>query len=212
MESADVDVNLIGQALTGTAAVKQWANQSRDFEMGGIHVPSQVYEFWEEVSGACQYVFTMNAVTPQTTNTERTQPFMRRYQDRFDTFPVYSGPITYDAVRAYAKAMGRYVLDNDMEEVPTNEEMVKALETYKFEDGIVLPSIQFTPPEADFAHEPQWTSMKDTGVPVWQQWQVDEEVTDDYGVMHSFAPEQNKTSDYTYPDWIDYPSGHPANQ
>lgn len=212
VESADVDVNLIGQALTGTAAVKQWANQSRDFEMGGIHVPSQVYEFWEEVSGACRYVFTMNAVTPQTTNTERTQPFMRRYQDRFDTFPVYSGPITYDAVRAYAKAMGRYVLDNDMAEVPTNEEMVEALETYKFEDGIVLPSIQFTPPEADFAHEPQWTSMKDTGVPVWQQWQVDEEVTDDYGVMHSFAPERNKTSDYTYPDWIDYPSGHPANQ
>jgi hypothetical protein len=30
--------------------------------------------------------------------------------------------------------------------------------------------------------------------------------------MHSFAPEQNKSSDYTYPDWIDYPSGHPANQ
>lgn len=212
VESADVDVNLIAQALTGTAAVKQWANQDREFEMGGIHVPSQVYEFWEEVSGACEHVFTMNAVTPQTTNTPRTQPFMKRYQERFDTFPVYSGPITYDAVRAYAKAMARWVLENDMEEVPSNAEMVKALEKYKFEDGIVLPSIQFTPKEADFAHEPQWSSMKETGVPVWQQWQTDPEITENYGVMHSFAPEQNKTSDYTYPDWIDYPSDHPANQ
>jgi hypothetical protein len=30
-------------------------------------------------------------------------------------------------------------------------------------------------------------------------------------VMHSFAPEQNKTSPYSFPHWIDYPSDHPAN-
>jgi len=212
VESSGADLNLVAQALTGTAAVKQWSNQNRQFEMGGIHVPSQVYEFWEEVSGACEHIFTMNAVTPQTTNTPRTQDFMKRYQKQFDTFPVYSGPIQYDAVRAYAQAMAQWVLDNDLEEIPSNEDMVKALEKYKFTEGVVLPEVKFTPPEADYAHDPQWTSMKETGVPVWQQWQIDREVADDYGVMHSFAPEQNKTSDYTYPDWIDYPSDHPANQ
>ncbi|PSP97832.1 hypothetical protein BRC89_10510 [Halobacteriales archaeon QS_4_70_19] len=210
--SSGADINLIAQALTGTSAVKQWANQNRQFEMGGISVPAQIYEFWEEVSGACRYVFTMNAVTPQTTNTPLTQGFMKRYNKKFDTYPVYSGPITYDAVRAYATAMARYVLDNDMKEVPTNEQMVEALEQYKFKEGTILPEIKFTPPDADYAHEPQWTSMKETGVPVWQQWQVDKEIRDGYGVMHSFAPEQNKTSDYAYPDWIDYPSDHPANQ
>ncbi|WP_276258711.1 ABC transporter substrate-binding protein [Haloglomus litoreum] len=211
VESSGADVNLIAQALTGTAAVKQWANQNRDFEMGGISLPAQIYEFWEEVSGACQYIFTMNAVTPQTTNTPRTQDFMKRYRKKFDTYPVYSGPITFDAVKAYAVAMARYVLDNDLERIPTNEEMVDALETYKFDQGTILPEIKFTPPEADYAHEPAWTSMKETGVPVWQQWQIDEDIAEDYGVMHSFAPEQNKTSPYAYPDWIDYPSDHPAN-
>ncbi|WP_254823326.1 ABC transporter substrate-binding protein [Haloglomus halophilum] len=210
--SSGADICLIAHALTGTAAVKQWANQNRPFEMGGISLPAQIYEFWEEVSGACRYIFTMNAVTPQTTNTPRTQDFMKRYRKKFDTYPVYSGPITYDAVRAYATAMARYVLDNNLEKIPTNADMVKALEKYKFDQGTILPEIKFTPPEADYAHEPAWTSMKETGVPVWQQWQVDEEIAKDYGVMHSFAPEQNKTADYSYPDWINYPKNHPANQ
>jgi branched-chain amino acid transport system substrate-binding protein len=212
VEANDADICLAHQALTGTSAVKQWANQDRPFEMGGINLQAQLYEFWESVSGACRHIFTMNAVTPQTTNTPRTQDFIKRYNKKWDTYPVYSGPITYDALFIYAKAMAEYVLENDMEEIPTNEQMVTALEDVKFSNGTIIPEFQFTPKDAQYAHDPQWNSMKESGVPVWQQWQIDEDIRSDYGVMHSFAPEQNKSSDYTYPDWIDYPSGHPANQ
>jgi hypothetical protein len=37
---------------------------------------------------------------------------------------------------------------------------------------------------------------------VFQQWQTDPEIRDDYGVMHSFYPEENKTAEYAVPDWI----------
>ena len=30
--------------------------------------------------------------------------------------------------------------------------------------------------------------MKQTGVPVWQQWQKDPKVKKDYGTMHALAP------------------------
>ncbi|WP_255151463.1 ABC transporter substrate-binding protein [Halorarius halobius] len=219
VERADADVALIAQALTGTASIKQWFNQKRSFEMGGISVPAQVYAFWDEVGGACEYTFTMNAITPQTTNTPRTQPFMKRYRKRFTdedsdrpTYPVYSGPITYDGIRGFAHAMETWVKQEALTQKPSPDQMVNAMESLTFSDGIVIPDFQFTPKDAKYAHDPQWTSMKESGVPVWQQWQTDPEIREDYGVMHSFAPEQNKTADYSYPDWIDYPSDHPANQ
>lgn len=212
VENTDAKVCLIAQALTGASAVKQWAQQERSFEFGGISVPAQVSEFWESVDGACEHVFTMNAVTPQTTNTPRTQELIQRYQDTFDTVPVYSGPITYDAVMGWRKAMEAVVEEKDLRRVPTSDELVEAMENLSYNEGTVLPEFSFTPKDAKYAHDPQWSNMQETGVPVWQQWQLDEEIRDDYGTMHSFAPEQNKSSDYTYPDWIDYPSGHPANQ
>lgn len=218
VEAADVDIALVHQALTGTTSVKQWFNQKRDFEMGGIHVPDQVYEYWGEVDGACRYTFTMNAVTPQTTNTPRTQPYMKRYQKKYDTFPTYTGPITYDAVRIYAQAMETAVVEEGLSTVPDSDTMVEYLEDLTFTNGIVLPKFQFTPPEAKYAHDPKWTCMAEdtcgeasTGVPVYQQWQLDPEITEDYGVMHSFAPEQNQTAEYSFPHWIDYPDDHPAN-
>jgi branched-chain amino acid transport system substrate-binding protein len=212
VENANADVALIAQALTGTAAIKQWFNQKRQFELGGISVPAQVYDFWKEVGGACQYVFTMNAITPQTTNTPRTQPFMKRYKKRFDTYPVYSGPITYDGIRGFAKTVDKYVRNQGKSKKPTSDELIPVMENLKYDKGIVLPEFQFTPKDAKYAHDPQWSSMKQTGVPVWQQWQKDPKVKKDYGTMHAFAPKQNKTADYSFPHWIDYPSGHPANK
>lgn len=212
VEKADADLALVAQALTGTAAVKQWYNEKRQFQFGGIHVPSQVYEFWKEVSGACRYVFTMNAVTPQTSNTKRTRPFMKRYRQRFDTYPVYSGPITYDGFRVFRKAVENYFRKNPKKKkLPSSEKLIPHLEDVRFTKGIIIPEFQFTPKKAKYAHDPQWTSMKQSGVPVWQQWQMDPKVKEDYGTMHSFAPKQNKTAKYSYPWWIDYPKDHPAN-
>lgn len=202
VEQSGADLALIAQALTGTASVKQWAQQKRSFEMGGIHVPNQIYEFWGEVNGACRYTFTMNAVTPQTANTDRTQPYMNAYQDRYDTYPVYSGPITFDGIRVYAKAMENAVREEGLKEIPDSNTMVNYLEKVKFENGTIIPQFQFTPKDSKFPHDPQWNSMKESGVPVWQQWQKDPSISENYGVMHSFAPQKNKTSDYTKPPWI----------
>lgn len=202
VEQSGADLALIAQALSGTSSVKQWFNQKRPFEVGGIHVPDQIYEFWGEVNGACRYTFTMNAITPQTTNTPQTQPFMKKYQERYDTYPVYVGPITYDGLRIYAKAMENAVREEGLSEIPDADTMVEYLEDVTFEKGIVMPQFQFTPRDAEFAHDPQWNSMKESGVPIWQQWQKDPEVTEDYGVMHAFAPEDNKTADYQKPHWI----------
>lgn len=210
VDNADVDVALTFLALTSTAAVKQWYTQKRDFEMGGILLYDQMYTFWSNVDGACEYTFTMNAITPQTTNTPRTQDFMKRYRERFTpddanvpTYPVYSGPITYDALNVFRKAVENYVKDNDPQGKPSSEELIPYMEDVRFTNGIIIPEFQFTPKDAKYAHDPQWSSMKETGVPVWQQWQTDREVIENYGVMHSFAPEQNKTADYAIPEWID---------
>jgi branched-chain amino acid transport system substrate-binding protein len=211
VEGADADLALVAQALTGTASIKQWADSQRPFEFGGINVPDQVYEFWGEVDGVNRYTFTMNAITPQTTNTPQTQPWMERYRETYDTYPVYSGPLTYDGIKVYAKAVENAVADLGVTDLPSSDELVPYLEDVRYTEGIVIDEFQFTPKDADYAHDPQWNSMKESGVPVWQQWRLDPEVKDEYGTMHSFAPEQNRTAEYAFPHWIDYPGDHPAN-
>ena len=203
IEDENCDVALVGLALIGNSAVNQWADQRRDFEFGGIHVPSQSYSFWGSTDGNARHVFTMNAMTPQTNNTELTQPFVEAYNEEFDDVPIYSGAITYDAVNIVEQAITRAVEDEGVEgEIPGPETLIPILEEGTFGGSTILDEFQFTPPDAEYAHEPQWTSIEETGVPVFQQWQFDPEVAEDYGTMHSFHPEENKTADYTVPEWI----------
>jgi branched-chain amino acid transport system substrate-binding protein len=202
IEGEDCDVAIIGMALGGTTAVNQWAQQQRDFEFGGIHVPAQAYSYWESTGGNVEHVFTMNAMTPQTENTPETQPFVQNYIERFDEVPIYTGPLTYDAMSVLKQAIENTIEGEEMDTLPDADTIIPYLEEGTFTGGTVLSEAQFTPPDAKYAHEPQWTSMAETGVPVFQQWQMDPEVRDDYGTMHSVAPSQNKTSDKTVPDWI----------
>jgi len=203
IENENCDVALVGLALDGASAVNQWADQQRDFAFGGIHVPSQSYGFWASTAGNARHVFTMNAMTPQTNNTELTQPFVEAYNEEFDNVPIYSGAITYDAVNIIEQSITRAVEDEGVEgEIPGPETLIPIMEEGTFGGSTILDEFQFTPPDAEYAHEPQWTSIEGTGVPVFQQWQFDPDVTEDYGTMHSFYPEENKTADYTVPDWI----------
>ena len=203
LESEGCDLALVGLALAGTKAVKQWANQRRGFGFGGIHVPAQSFGYWESTGGSCEYVFTMNAMTPQTTNTQRTQEFVQAYSDEFGKAPIYSGAITYDAINLTEQAL-RMTLEGEGTEgeVPDADTMIPYFEEGTFTDSTILEEFQFTSADSEYAHEPQWTSIAETGVPVFQQWQDDPEARPDYGTMHSFYPEQNKTSDYAVPDWI----------
>jgi len=203
LESEGVDVALVAQVLSGTAAVQQWADQQRNFEFGGISIPAQEPDFYRRLEGRPQYVFTMNTVTPQTENTQYTQPFMQAYNDAHDTYPIFAGPMVYDAVNIYAEAVRQA-------ETTDAEELVPALEELTFERSTVMPSFSFRGPDEEFAHDPAWTCMSSrtcgeeaTGIPVWQQWQEgDEEGAPGDGVMHAFAPEQNATAEYRKPDWI----------
>ena len=211
LEAKNVDLALIGQALTGTPAVKQWANQKRQFEMGGIQVRSQGYGYWGSVNGDTRYLFTMNAMTPQTENTKWSLPFLKAYKQSFNKVPVYSAPLTYDAVMVYADAIERAVKSEGLSKIPKPDTVVKYLEQTAYKRSTVFNgTFKFRPKSDTYAHDPQWTSTVDAGVPIYQQWQYDPQVRKDYGTMHSVAPPQNQTNPYKYPHWIDYPSGHPA--
>lgn len=202
IEDEDCDVAIIGMALGGTTAVNQWAQQQRDFEFGGIHVPAQAFDYWESTDGNVEHVFTMNAMTPQTENTPQTQPFVENYIDTWESVPIYTGPLTYDAISVIKQAIEDTIEGEDMETLPDSDTIIPYMEEGVLEEGTIFDGAQFTPADAEYAHEPQWTSMEETGVPVFQQWQLDPEIRDDYGTMHAFAPPQNKTSDYTVPEWL----------
>lgn len=196
LEAEDADVALVTQALSGTAAAQQWVNQERPFDFGGIHVPSQFDAFWDEIEGTPEYIFTMNAMTPQTDNTPLTQPFVEDYADRTGSVPIYSAPIMYDAVRLYAQAVGEVGTTDAETLIPHIEEMT-------FEESTWLPEIEFHGPDGEFPHDVKWTCMEacddPAGVPVWQQWQAND---DGNGVMEAFAPPENATTEFERPDWV----------
>ncbi|MFQ3319745.1 MAG: branched-chain amino acid transport system substrate-binding protein [Natronomonas sp.] len=202
IEGENCDVAIVGMALSGTTAANQWAQQERDFEFGGIHVPSQAYNYWESTDGNVEHIFTMNAMTPQTENTSKTQKFVNDYMNEFDRVPIYTGPLTYDAITLLEDSVRRTVEEEGMETMPDADTMIPYMEEMTFTGSTVMDEFQFTAPDAEYAHEPLWTSIEETGVPVFQQWQLDPEVREDYGTMHSFFPPQNKTADYAVPEWI----------
>lgn len=197
LESEGVDCAFVFQALSGLSSVTQWADQERAFEFGGLHLFSQFTEFWEETDGNTEYVFTMNSVTPQTENTEYTQPYMEEFVDRYGFVPAYAGTLTYNAVYYYAEAV-RELGTGDP------EELIPFLEEVEFDFSLISPTFGFHGRDAEYPHDPAWQCMEacddPAGVPLWQQWQAGD---DDEGVMECFAPDANKTADYQRPDWID---------
>lgn len=201
-ENANVDVTLVGFALAGVAAIEQWASQERPFELGGAIVRAMSTNFWDQTNGACEAVWTGNAITPLSENTPRTQPYVTAYQSNYGGLPPFTGPLTYDAVHLYAQAV-RETGSRDPETlIPYLEEELH------FTDGTVIdtpPGFRFQGPDARYAHDPVFTCMaaetcgeEATGVPLFQQWQRGEEG----GRMEVFAPEMNRTAEYIRPPWM----------
>jgi branched-chain amino acid transport system substrate-binding protein len=193
MESANVDLAAVFLVISATVANEQWADQQRNFEMGGIHLPAMQTSYWGEVNGAAESIWTMNAATPQTSNTERTQPYLTEYTNRFGGTPAYPGVLSYDAVKVYAHAVDQ-VGSMDPEKIVTFFE-----DDCTFTGGAFMPELGFRGPDAEFAHDPAWSSIQESGVPIFQQWQKDE---NGGGIMEAFAPERNKTADYVKPPWM----------
>lgn len=200
LESAGVDVAIVGFGLAGAAPVQQWARQERPFEMGGIHVRSMIPSFWNDTSGATEALFSMNAITPQATNTPRTQPFLKKYQKQFNSVPIYSGPLTYDAVRLYADAV-RETGSRDP------ETLIPYLEKMVWKEGVLVDEFSFHGPNARFAHDPVLPCLskktcgeKAKGVPLFQQWQKNPNGKG--GIQAVVAPEQNRTHEFIKPPWM----------
>ena len=210
IERKNVDVAFVVQLLSGQTSVVQWAAQERPFEFGGIHVRAQLPTFYKATGGAARSVWTMNAVTPQTTNTKHTQEFMNKYRQKFGTVPFFAGPITYDAVKQFATAVSRTGADPKTE----TDKLVNYMESpeFVFQDGTIIPAFGFKGPKKRFAHDPIYDCMTKcegklrdgnphgpTGVPVYQQWQKGK---NGGGVMEAFAPKSNKTAKYKKPPWM----------
>lgn len=209
VESAGTDLCATVSLLTGIPMVRQWADQEREFDMGGAIIWAMFPWFWEETGGAAEGLITGNAMTPQTENTEHTQKFLDRYQDEYGegAAPIFAGPITYDTIRGV-----KYIYEEagTMDE----EELIPWLEEeYHWQGSSLVHDHAFRGPNEEYAHDFVWDCMEacegefdngspegPTGVPVWQQWQAAED--GDGGVMEAIAPSYYKTADYVSPPWM----------
>jgi branched-chain amino acid transport system substrate-binding protein len=192
LENANVDLAAVFLVISAVVANKQWADQQRSFQMGGIHLPAMQKSYWNEVNGAADSLWTMNAATPLSSNTPQTQPFLKEYAKRHGGTPAYVGPLSYDAVKVYAHAIEQVGSSDPEKLIPFLEE------DCAFTGGTFVPELGFRGPDAEFAHDPAWTSIEKSGVPVFQQWQP---ADGGGGRMEVFAPKKNKTADYIKPPW-----------
>ncbi|WP_254525145.1 ABC transporter substrate-binding protein [Natrinema caseinilyticum] len=189
VERSGADAAVISAAHTGTDAVLDWGPAERKFAFGGIHVPMQLSSYYGMVDGACRYAVGYAFATPESKNTDKTQPFLETYQGRNDgAAPVYTGYISFDAVRLFAKAVeGAGTLDPD--------ELVNELE------GISVTgttgTIEFHGPDHKHAHDVIYG--KENIHPLYYQWR---EGDDGAGVQKTIWPDTYETTDYVDPDWL----------
>jgi branched-chain amino acid transport system substrate-binding protein len=177
-------------AHTGSTAVVQWAKQQRKFEFGGIHVPMQLPSYYKAVKGACRFAVTQNSATPTSEVTEKTVPYANAYKDRVGKFPVYTGYITFDAVKNYAKAV---------EEAGSRktDDVIAALEDMTY-TGTAGP-IQYHGKDERFPHDVVYDKSGKNGVrPLWLQWQEN----DGTGQQVAIHPNEVKKGSYKKPPWV----------
>ncbi|WP_435195189.1 ABC transporter substrate-binding protein [Natronomonas sp. EA1] len=187
VESSGADAAFIAMAHTGTAAVVQWAKQQRPFEFGGIHVPMQLPAYYGLTKGACRYGVTQNSATPQSAVTEKTIPFAEAFNEEFDGYPVYTGYITFDAVKQYAavaEAQGSVEADA----------IVSGLEESSYKGTV--GTVEYYGKDSEFTHDVIYA--KDKVWPVFQQWQE----SNGEGVQEVIFPESLQTAEYQKPPWV----------
>ena len=175
-------------AHTGDAAVVTWSRGEMPFGFGGIHVGMQLPAYWQLTEGDCTYGFTQTSATPQTALTSKTQPFAQAYIEAFDTAPVYTGYIAYDAIMLYAEMV-------EQEETTDSDVLVDALEEVEWE--ATTGTLEFYDSDHQFAHDPIYG--EDHIWPVYIQWQLDDE---GQGVQEVIYPDEHATAEYISPPWV----------
>ncbi|WP_265108747.1 ABC transporter substrate-binding protein [Halosolutus halophilus] len=195
----EADVAFISTAHTGTDALLDWAYPNRPdvpprpqpFAFGGIHVPMQIPAYWNETNGLCRYGVSYTSATAQSEITPKTQGFIQAYQDAYGTNPVYTGYITYDAIKLFAHvANGAGTVDS--------EKLVPELESAEYTG--VTGTIEFYDHDHEFAHDVIYGP--DNVQAVFFQWQADE--NGDGGSQEVIWPEDQVTTEtgYLEPHWL----------
>ncbi|WP_440008204.1 ABC transporter substrate-binding protein [Halomicrococcus sp. SG-WS-1] len=187
IQSAGVDAAYVVMAHTGTAALVQWAKQQRPFGFGGIHVPMQLPSYYQSVNGAARFAVTQNSATPTSEITQKTVPYANAYQEAYGQFPVYTGYITYDAVKQYAAAVQSAGSRDPDDVIPALEES-----SYTGTTG----TLEYYGRDQQFPHDVKYGP--EFAWPVWLQWQE----TDGGGRQEVIWPEDVKTTDYESPPWV----------
>jgi branched-chain amino acid transport system substrate-binding protein len=183
VQSSGADAAFIAMAHTGTAAVLQWAKQQYPFHFGGIHVPMQLPSYYQSTNGACNYGVTQNSATPQSEVTKKTVPFANAYNEAFDSYPVYTGYISFDAVKQYAQVLGEAgTVDPDP--------VIQGLEGSSYLG--TAGTISYYPKDDEFAHDVVYD--KEKVYPVYMQWQD--------GNQEVIFPENLATAEYQNPSWL----------
>ncbi|SER17344.1 amino acid/amide ABC transporter substrate-binding protein, HAAT family [Natrinema salaciae] len=191
VEEANADAAFISTAHTGTAALKDWRPEERDFAFGGIHVPMQSPSYYELTDGACEYAIGYASATPTASLTSETQDFVSKYQaENNGNSPVYTGYIAFDAVKVFADAA-------DRGDTLDSEELIDPLEATNFTGTTGI--IEFHGPEHEHAHDVIYG--KENVHPVYFQWQEND---DGDGVQEVIWPEEHAADDaeYVTPDWL----------
>ncbi|MFB6142387.1 MAG: ABC transporter substrate-binding protein [Halorientalis sp.] len=187
VEESGADAAYVAMAHTGTPAVVQWARDQRPFEFGGIHVLTQLPSYYQATGGACRYVVSQNSATPQSEVTSKTVPFSNAYQSAYGSYPVYTGYITFDAVKQWATvATEQGSLDSDT--------MVSGLEESSYTG--TAGTIQYYGPDQEFTHDVVYD--RDLVWPLYQQWQAE----DGEGVQEVIYPDNLATAEYQAPPWV----------
>lgn len=194
---AEADAAFITTAHTGTAALLDWSYPNRPelppqpqpFAFGGIHVPMQLPSYYEMVGGACRFGVGQSSATAQSTRTEKTQPFIKAYQETYGgDKPVYTGYHTYDGVALFADAVEKTgTLDSD--------ELVSTIEEASFTGS--SGTVEFYDRNHEFPHDLKYDP--DDPDATYFQWQENE---DGQGVQEIIWPESQATSEYMTPSWL----------
>ena len=185
--SSGADAAFIAMAHTGTPAVVQWAKQQRPFEFGGIHVPMQLPSYYESVEGACNYGVTQNSATPKSKVTKKTVPYAEAYNKANNGYPVYTGYITFDAVKQYASVVQEA-------ESTAAEDVISGLEGSSYTG--TAGTLEYYGKNNQFAHDVKYG--KNAVWPVFQQWQEG----NNGGSQEVIFPDNLATAKYQKPPWV----------
>ncbi|MFB6166423.1 MAG: ABC transporter substrate-binding protein [Haloarculaceae archaeon] len=187
VENSGADAAYVAMAHTGTAALKQWASNQRNFEFGGIHVPAQLPSYYDLLGGLPRYTVVQNSATPTTAITDKTKPFASNYKQAYGSYPVYTGYITYDAVKQWASVV------KDKGTVNADE-IVSGLEESAYTG--TAGTISYYGKDKEYAHDVIYDQDKVN--PVWHQWQKDGES----GKQAVVYPDDLAEATYKKPSWI----------